>query len=459
MKFKFLFFGLYLFFSLSTKAAEPEFYRLTISTKSWEVAKKTSFLEGRVNSRLLQQLDSIYQKTPSGYDFIYDPTDQSLKVFVQCSFDFYTIINGQLIKEYKFANRGFTCGSYFYKRNNSYYILSGRGFWSNHADLLGFDSLDGSWEFIQAAQQPLDYWPNGTYQTSKGIVNILGEYTNPRIPRLEKEANGFFLDLEKKSWQPIKIDIKEFDFAQIAHENETQLYETEDYAFSVTTSQLPSLGWYIWIIFEKETGKLFFYEGKKHTEMFNSPYHEFIGNKIHYFGYSIANIVEGKEAMIDLDIIRSKSREIGQVVVLDAPEKTSNASLLSALPWIGFPVLFLLALWLGIQIQKRKNTAAQSSLNSDTESEGEQESEEENAEILQQLLRHNGKKLSTEEFDTILGIHEITNFDSKRIKRSRLIKLINKQHEEKNGFPLITRIKNSEDKRFIFYKITFENGN
>lgn len=459
MKFKFLFFCLCLFFSFSTKAAEPEFYRLRASTKSWELAKKTFFLEGRVSSRLLQQLDSINQKTPSSYDFIYDPTDQSLKVFVQCSFDYYTIIDGQLIKEYKFANRGYTCGSYFYKRNNSYHILSGRGLWNNHADLMGFDSLDGSWEFIQAARQPLDYFPLGTYQTSKGIFNILGEYTNPRIPRLEKEANGFFLDLEKKSWHPIKIDIKEFDFAQIAHANESQLYETEDYAFSVTTSQLPSLGWYIWIIFEKETGKLFFYEGNKHTEMFNSPYYEFIGNKIHYLGFSNTNQLEGNEAMIDLDIIRSQSREIGQVVVLDAAEKTTTASLLSALPWIGFPLVFLLALWLGIQIQKRKITADQSSLNSDTETDGEQESEEGNAEILQQLLRHNGKKLSTEEFDTVLGIHEITNFDSKRIKRSRLIKSINKQHEEKNGFPLITRIKNSEDKRFIFYKITFENGN
>ena len=75
-------------------------------------------------------------------------------------------------------------------------------------------------------------------------------------------------------------DIKEFDFAQIAHANESQLYETEDYAFSVTTSQLPNLGWYIWIIIEKETGKLFFYEGNKHTQMFNSPYYGYIGNKI-----------------------------------------------------------------------------------------------------------------------------------------------------------------------------------
>lgn len=459
MKFKFLFFGLCLFFSLSTKAAEPEFYRLKVVTKRWEVAERSSFLNGRVSKEILNQLDSIYQNLPTGYDLNYDPSSQTLTVFVHCSFDFYSIQDGQLVKEYKFANRGYTCGSYFFEKNNTYHILAGRGLWNSHADLMEFDTLNGSWEFKQITNQPLDYFPLGAYQTSKGMMTWLGEYTNPRIPRLEKEANGFFLDMEKKSWQPFQIEIEEFDFAKIAQANESYLYETEDYAFSVTTSQLPKLGWYLWIIIEKETGKLFFYEGNKHTEMFDSPYFEVIGNTFRYFEYNLNSTSEGKEKMIDLDIIRSQSREIGQVVVLDTPEKTTDASLLSVLPWIGFPVIFLLALWLGIQIQKRKNSAYQSSLYPDTETDGEQESEEENAEILQRLLRHNGKKLSTEEFDAVLGIHEITNFDSKRIKRSRLIKSINKQHEEKNGFPLITRIKSSEDKRFIFYKITFENGN
>ena len=459
MKFKFLFFGLCLFFSLNSLAADPEFYRLTVTTKRWEVAERSSFLNGRVSKEILNQLDSIYQNLPTGYDLNYDPSNQTLTVFIHCSFDFYSIQDGQLVKEYKFANRGYTCGSYFFEKNNTYHILAGRGLWNSHADLMEFDTLNGSWEFKQITNQPLDYYPLGAYQTSKGMMTWLGEYTNPRIPRLEKEANGFFLDMDKKSWQPFQIEIEEFDFAKIAQANESHLYETEDYAFSVTTSQLPKLGWYLWIIIEKETGKLFFYEGNKHTEMFDSPYLEVIGNTFRYFEYNLNSTSEGKEKMIDLDIIRSQSREIGQIVVLDAPEKTSKASLLSVLPWIGFPVVFLLALWLGIQIQKRKNKADQTSLNFDTETEGELESEEENAEILQQLLRHNGKKLSTEEFDTVLGIHEITNFDSKRIKRSRLIKSINKQHEEKNGFPLITRIKSSEDKRFIFYRITFENGN
>jgi|GEM_PF-302455 len=459
MKLNFLFIGLAFFVSLNLFAADPEFYRLKITTKRWEVTDRSTFLEGKLSRTLLNQLDSIHLKFPSGYEIIYDPSNQTLKVFVQCTFDFYSIQNGQLFKEYQFANRGYTCGSYLFERKNTYYLLGGRGLWYYHSDLMDFDTLNGSWEFIQVANQPLDYYPLGAYQTSKGMLTWLGEFNNPRIPTLEKEANGYFLDFEKKSWKPIKIDIQEFDLAEIAHANESYLYETQDYAFSASTSQLPKLGWYLWIIIEKETGKLFFYEGPKNSEMFNSPYFEVIGNKLRYFDFDINSTTEGKEIEIDLDLIRSKSREIGQIVVLDAPEKDSKASVLSSLPWMGFPVVFLLALWLGIQLQKRKNTADQTALDSDTKTDEEQESEEENAEILQQLLRHNGKKLSTEEFDTVLGIHEITNFDSKRIKRSRLIKSINKQHEEKNGFPLIIRIKNSEDKRFIFYKITFENGN
>ncbi|MCM0060538.1 MAG: hypothetical protein NBV57_06745 [Algoriphagus sp.] len=439
---------------LQAVAADPEFYKLRISTKRWEIAQNPSFLEGRVSREILNQLDSIYFNIPSGYEFDYDPKTQALKVFVQCSFDFYSIQKGQLIKEYKFANRGYTCGSYFFRKNKVYHILGGRGLWNYHADLMKFDTLNGSWEFIQAERQALDYYSLGAYQTSKGILAWMGDYNNPRIPRLEKEANGYFLDFEKKSWQPIKIDIKEFDLAAIAHAHESHLYETQDYALSVTTSELPKLGWYIWILIEKETGKLFFYEGNRNAKMFESPYFEVIGNKLRYFQYATNSITEGEELELDLDLIRSQSREIGKIVLLDFPEASNSNFLSPSLLWFGIPIVFLLALWLGIQIQKSRNTKAKSQLDS-----VEEDVETENEEILQHLLLQNGEKLSTEEFDVLLGIHEIANFDSKRIKRSRLIKSINKQHEEKKGFPLITRIKNPEDKRFVFYRINFESGN
>jgi hypothetical protein len=445
-----------MFFSLSTKAADPEFYRLYVTTKKWASSERASFLEGRVSREILHRLDSIYEESPSSYEFIYDPSSQALKVFVHCSFDIYTLRGDQLIEEYKFSNRGYTCGSYFFKRNNSFQTLGARGFWNHHADLLKFDSLKGSWEFIQTKHQPLDYYQLGAYQNSKGIVTFLGEYNNPRIPRLEKEANGFFLDLEKKSWQPIQLDIEEFNLAEIIKTNESHLYETQDYALSITTSQLPNLGWYIWILIEKESGKLYFYEGSRDTELFYSTYHEEIGNSIRYFDYYLDSDTEGKEVVINLDSIRSNSREIGHLRLIDFPEKTETTSLFSLALWIGFPAVLLLGFWMGRQLQNKKKGSTPTSIEEEIE---EEDLEVENAEILQRLLLHNGGKLTTDEFDTLLGIQEITNFDSKRIKRSRLIKSLNKRYEEKNGFPLITRIKNPEDKRFVFYKITFENGN
>jgi hypothetical protein len=453
MKFKFTFFFLTWFVSLNSLAADPEFYHLKVTTKRWEIAERSSFLEGRVGRGILNQLDNLYENLPSGYDLNYDPSSQTLKVFVHCSFDFYSIQNGQLVKEYQLANRGYTCGSYFFEKNNTYHILGGRGFWRTHSDLMEFDSLNGSWEFIQVTHQPLDYYPLGFYQTSKGIMTWLGEYNNPRIPRLEKEANGYFLDFEKMSWQPFKIEIEEFDLAEIAHANQSYLYETEDYAFSVTTTQLPKLGWYIWIIIEKETGKLFVYEGNKHTKMFDSPYFEVIGNTFRYFEYNKNSTTEGKEASIDLDVIRSQSREIGRLVLLDAKEKMETISFFPFALWISFPAVLLLGFWMGWQFTNRKKGEALHAIAPEKEVE---DLEEENAEILQQLRLHNGEKLTTDEFDTLLGIQEISNFDSKRIKRSRLIKTLNKKYEEKNGFPLISRIKNPEDKRFVFYKITFE---
>lgn len=451
---RFLIFFIGILLGSQLRAQQPEYYQLDfVGNKSGFIGKEY-FLEGKISKKIILQLDSIYKKNPSAYEFSYNPKSQKLKVFVHCSFDFYSIVDGELIKDYKFSNRGYTCGSHLFEKNDSYHIISGRGLWNYHVDLMEFDSIPGSWEFTATTNQPLDYFPIGVYQNSKGIATIFGDYNNPRIPRLENELNGYFLDFEKKSWQPLRVDIKEFNLGQLAHDNESRFYESQDYSLNITTTQLPRIGWYLWILFEKETGKIYRYEGTTNTEIFLSPYVEVIGNKVTYFDLDPNSVTEGTEVTLDLDEIRKKSREIGQVVLLDNQENTGITTLTTILPWIGVPLLFLLALWMGIQLQKRKYKNHQVTLPTDPELE--QEPEDESHEILLKLKVHDGEKLNTEDFDSILGIHEITNFDSKRIKRSRLIKSLNKNYREKNGIELITRIKNPEDKRFVFYKISFE---
>jgi hypothetical protein len=52
-----------------------------------------------------------------------------------------------------------------------------------------------------------------------------------------------------------------------------------------------------------------------------------------------------------------------------------------------------------------------------------------------------------------LGIDGQANFDSRRMKRARLINDINEQYLAQKGKELIVREKKAEDKRYVYYKI------
>lgn len=72
---------------------------------------------------------------------------------------------------------------------------------------------------------------------------------------------------------------------------------------------------------------------------------------------------------------------------------------------------------------------------------------------LELLLPYSGQLLTTETLDQLLGIDDQANFDSRRMKRARLINDINEKHLAQAGKELIIRDKKPEDKRYFFYKI------
>lgn len=444
MKIRFTILFFLVLLSHTAQSATPLFYKMLGATNKWVFGNRDSFLNGHVQRSVLEQLDSIYKKTPSNYEFLYSEESNSLKVFIHCSLDFYSVVEGRLIKEYQFQNRGYTCGSSFFLKEGNYYLLGGQGFWTNNLDLLLFDNQAGSWEFTQTKNQALDYFPIGVFHTESGITTLFGDYVNPRIPRIEKEFQGFFLDWKQKKWLPIKFETRGLDLSEIVTTNPSYFLETQDYGLLITNTQLPSLGWIVWVLVEKASSKLFLYEGKKSFEAINSPYREVLGNKIVYFDYDEGSNTEGKEVTIDLEEIWKKSKEIGKITYLDSPVQEGGfiQKYLSPL-LISGTILLLLALggWRYAQLHKKRSKVAVE--------------ETDHTSLVAKLLALDGQKLSTEEFDRVLGIDEITNFDSKRIKRARLIKRINLNYEEKQGRFLIFRIKNTEDKRFVFYKISF----
>lgn len=305
-------------------------------------------------------------------------------------------------------------------------MLGGYGFWTNHIDLLAFDELHGSWELVVTKNQPPNYFSAQVYQNSKGIYSLFGEEFNQREGLDLKNAQGYFLDWKTKEWKEIEILIEGLDLKDLAEKGGLYFLQTQDYAFWASYNGLKNIGWNL---IEKETGKIFFFDSKN-IDMGIGPYLEIEGNVLTYPAPS------GQLKTLDLNEIRIKSKEVGFIRL-----KESAAFGDSTWSYLLFFAAIVLGLVLvKLVLPKMKNQAKVASV-------------PKKSDALQLLLPYSGQFLTTETLDELLGIDNQANFDSRRMKRARLINEINEQYLAQKGKELIVREKKEEDKRYVYYKI------
>lgn len=422
------------FVQFNLSAIGSDSYWLRTKTKEWKKSGKKTFLEGRVQPTLLESLDSLYDK--SSYDYHFYSKGEELYVLVSCTFDLYRVREGGLEKKYHYQNRGYTCGTNPFGRDNTHYLLGGEGFWTSQMDLLAFDEINGTWEWVKTEGQPMDYHSYLVYQNSKGIFSLFGHYYNPRKEIDVWEPQGYFLDWKSKSWKKVEIQIEGVDNLELVSKSAIFSVETQDYLLLANTSGKDNLGWNV---LEKESGKMFYFFSRN-ADMAHSPVLEVIGNVLHYQSES------GEPKTLDLDFIKSKSVVIGEVRVLEAVVLPGGLSL--------EPIYLLLSfvcvggiLWVMIVRLKKKEKPEE------TNDEAIEPVSTINFEPIKMLLPYSGQQLTSEVLDQLLGLDGLENFDFKRMKRSRLIKEINKRYLDYAGKELVFRDKNPDDRRFTYYKI------
>jgi hypothetical protein len=411
---------------LVTSAIQAADYTwFSTATTTWKNSQRTEFLNGQLPIAVLDSLDKIYARSPHQY-IMYELGDKRY-VQVPCTFDLYEIQGDKLVNKYLYFNRGYTCGSNAFVRDDTHYMLGGHGFWTNHLDLLAYDELHGSWELVVTKNQPLDYYSARVYQNSKGIFTLFGEETNPRKGLDMKTPQGYFLDWKTKEWKEIEIQIEGLDLMDLIERGGMYFIQTQDYAFWASTNGLKNIGWNL---IEKETGKIFFFD-LKNTDMGIGAYLEIVGNVLTYPAPS------GQLKVLDLDEIRKKSKEVGSIRVKEASVVEGNYT------W-GYLIFFVVVGFGWVVVKKvlpKKKT------------EVDQTPIPKKREPLELLLPYSGQLLTTEALDQLLGIDSQANFDSRRMKRARLINDINEQYLAQAGKELIAREKKAEDKRYVYYKI------
>jgi hypothetical protein len=422
----FILVSLTLFF-LQGSAFGADYYWFYTTSKTWKKHKQRDFLEGKVKRDILEKLDSLYEKNPQAYTFYMHEGD--VKVWVGCTFDSYSVEGNNLVNQYQYYNQGYTCNTSVFSRDSKQYLLGGYAFWLNHLDLMELNIVYGSWEFINVNNQPENFGSSNFYENSKGIYVFFGSYYNPRINLNSSDLGGFFLDWKTKRWKKVELEIDGADLALASKESPFYFLQTKDYAFMVINSAQPNLGWNI---IEKETGKIYFLD-TRNSDVFLSPFMEIIDNVIFYQSPS------GSEKSLDLDRIFAESKEVGEIRVVekDIFQKISIKELFYLLT-----IVLLIALLLCTYLFRRKPNK---SINPDPEANL--------ARITEEILVYSGKMLNAEALDKILGLDELENFDSKRLKRSRMVTEINNKHKQIHNKELISRCKNPEDRRFVYYEI------
>ena len=415
--------GYFLLLLISPSLLAADYFWFRTYTEAWKGKGKTDFLDGRLPGSVLDSLDSIYKNSPQYYTFY----EEKGRLFVQvnCTFDLYEIQGDSLLKKYHNYNRGYTCRSQSFTRNGTHYLLGGQGFWTLHMDLLSLNELNGSWELEITKKQPKDYFSFFIYQNTLGVIALFGEFINNRYDLDEKNPNGYFLDWETKEWKEIEVEIVGLDLNKLLDKGLIHFIQTKDYAFWASTNNLQNIGWNL---IDKESGKIYYFSSRN-VDMEIAPYLQVIGNVLTY------PAPNGQMMTLDLDQVRAQSKEVGFVKIKEESIFQSNILLYLFFLLLGSG---LVGLWVRKSLLKRKKVKPELS---------------ENLALLQKLLSYSGQCLSTEALDSLLGIDEKVNFDSRRMKRARLIKEINRRYLEQAGKELIVREKNSEDRRFIRYTI------
>jgi len=420
-----LVFSILILLLVTSSGLAADYTWFSTSTTIWKNSRRLEFLGGQLPIAILDSLDKIYEKSPHQY-LVYE-LGAKRYVQVRCTFDLYEIQGEQIVNKYLYFNRGYTCGGNSFVRDSTHYMLGGHGFWTNHMDLLAFDELHGSWELVTTKGQPTDYFSSLVYQNSKGVFTLFGEEFNQRKGLEGKNQQGYFLDWKTKEWKRLEVQIEGLELMDLIQRGGLYFIQTQDYAFWASTNGLRNIGWNL---IEKETGKIFFFDAKN-IDMGIGAYLEVVGNVLTYPAPS------GQLKTLDLDEIRKKSTEVGSVRVKE------TASFGLDYTW-GYLLFFTLVAfgWLLVKrgLPKKKI-------------EGDQAPLPTKRAPLELLLPYSGQLLSTEALDKLLGIDSQANFDSRRMKRARLINDINEQYLDQEGKELIIREKKVEDKRYVYYKI------
>jgi hypothetical protein len=340
---------------------------------------------------------------------------------------------------------GYNCTPYYFLNNSQAYVLSGSGYWQNQADVFLFNDSTGQVDFVPTANQPQNLRGHVYFQRENGIYSLFGHQFDERLDAYDYQSGGFFLDLSSSTWQKLNVEWlisleSEFKYLDMNQVNDIfSQAETENYAVLELHQRDAKKSF--WLIVDKGNLSIYIKE-IPFLQITDSKWIQIIGDSIVHMGRNSTH-----SSAISLPEV-VKSAVLAGRVVPESPDGFERLLDRFYLVLVLFPLglMILGGWWIGLRLKSGEAPVP----------EEDWEDYTTNPELISWLSKLNsftGKLIDQDKMDVIFDLKHIKNSDLRKVKRSRAIKAINDFLLEQNGKPAILRVRDTQDKRIIHYKI------
>jgi len=341
---------------------------------------------------------------------------------------------------YKGTSSGFNCHPHFFVREGNLYSMGRYGFWEGHSELLKFDFVKGIWDPVSVTSPPNNYAGVGIFVDGDRVFSILGEYIHQPSQLFEPEKNGYVLDLKNQSWSSLQLDFPE------KSENSIWIlpaYDLKDYGIQLYQLKA-NLGL---LLVHKKENSLYFAQNNDFGKFKQFSVAVAFGNSAVFFDkYGVPTFLSPEK---DFEV---RYKKVGDILFTKpSPSYGLEEWSFSILAALG--LLFAIAgiFWWRINLNSKKEEPESSELPTAI---GTVDGDEDIVRMVARLLAHPVALVDVHQLDELLGIAELESLDYRRVRRSRYIKAVNQQYQEKEGKELIVRTKSEADKRIILYRIS-----
>jgi len=348
--------------------------------------------------------------------------DSIILAFETCRFNVWKWNNLEWENLYGNTNKGFCISDYFFFKDELYGFTS-QGFWSSQSGLYRFTNKSYNWDIINTKKYPKNFCSTNSFRINEDtMISLSGIQIEHGLKTIVPTSSSYGLDMKTLTWFEITENIMLKSLVEIISEAKGRMF---DFKNDVIYSQNEFI-----IQINKKTKEVFF---ENTTDATYARSLDLIMNDT-----ESATILAGGEIQIIKPRPYEELTKIGDLIIrsndgekekLIQKETTSflNSSII-----VGSVMLIISIIMVAVSLKNKK---------------------EQNSSLTKTLSQFSNQTLSSDEFDAAVGINLNLSHDSRRVRRSRIIKEINENHKKNKGKILVSRIRDEMDNRFVLYKI------